>query len=84
MCGDIITLENDKLTDTPLLQHVMKQGKRITGQPDIKKSKEYAFPQLTGLPDYLMQLNKSEKYPVEISKPLIELAQKVDLGTGTK
>lgn len=79
MCGDILTIESDKLTGTPLIQHVMKQGKQIAGQPDIKKSREYAFSQLAGLPDYLVQLNKSEKYPVEISRPLVELAQKVDL-----
>lgn len=79
MCGDILTLASDKLTGTPLVQHVMKQGKRISEQPDVEKSREYAFSQLAGLPDYLIQLNESEKYPVEISKPLAELAQKVDL-----
>jgi len=75
----MLTLESDELTGTPLLKHVMKQGKRISGQPDIKKSREYAFFQLAGLPDYLIQLNESEKYPVEISRPLAELAKKVDL-----
>lgn len=79
MCGDILTLASDELTGTPLVQHVMKQGKRISEQPDVEKSREYAFSQLAGLPDYLIQLNESEKYPVEISKPLAELAQKVDL-----
>jgi len=79
MCSDILTLESDELTGTPLVQHVMKQGKRIAGQPDMKKSRDYAFSQLAGLPDYLIQLNKNEKYPVEISRPLAELAQKVDL-----
>jgi len=79
MCGDILTLASDELTGTPLVQHVMKQGKRISEQPDVKKSREYAFSQLAGLPDYLIQLDESEKYPVEISRPLAELAQKVDL-----
>ena len=79
MCGDILTLASDELTGIPLVQHVMKQGKRISGQPDVKKSREYAFSQLAGLPDYLIQLDESEKYPVEISRPLAELAQKVDL-----
>ena len=79
MCGDILTLASDELTGTPLVQHVMKRGKRISEQPDVKKSREYAFSQLAGLPDYLIQLDESEKYPVEISRPLAELAQKVDL-----
>ena len=79
MCGDILTIESDELTRRPMIQHVMKQGKRIAGQPDIKKSREYAFSQLASLPDYLIQLNKSERYPVKISRPLTELAQKVDL-----
>ncbi|MCD6430908.1 MAG: nicotinate phosphoribosyltransferase [Deltaproteobacteria bacterium] len=79
MCGDILTLESDELTGIPLVEQVMKQGKRIVGPPDIKKSREYAFSQLAGLPDYLTQLNKSDKYPVEISRSLVELAQKVDL-----
>ena len=79
MCADIVTLESDELTGTSLLQNVMKKGKRIAGQPDIKKSRKYALSQLAGLPNYLMQLNKSEKYPVEISRSLNELAQKVDL-----
>ena len=79
MCGDILTLESDELTGTPLVEQVMKQGKRIAGPPDIKKSREYAFSQLVGLPDYLTQLDESEKYPVEISRPLVELAQEVDL-----
>ena len=82
MCGDILTLESDELAGTPLMQHVMEQGKRIAGQPDIKKSRAYAFSQLASLPGYLIQLNKSEKYPVKISRPLTELAQKVDSGTG--
>ncbi len=79
MCGDILTLASDELTGTPLVQYVMKRGKRISEQPDVKKSREYAFSQLAGLPDYLIQLDESEKYPVEISRPLAELAQKVDL-----
>ena len=79
MCGDILTLESDELTGTPLVEQVMKQGKRIVGPLDIKKSREYAFSQLAGLPDYLTQLNEGKKYPVEISRPLAELAQEVDL-----
>jgi len=79
MYGDIVTLESDKLIGTSLVKHVIKKGKRIARQPGIKKSRKYALSQLAGLPDYLIQLNKSEKYPVEISRHLTELAQKVDL-----
>ncbi|MEA1923518.1 MAG: nicotinate phosphoribosyltransferase [Pseudomonadota bacterium] len=80
MCGDVLTLESDALTGTPLIESVMKQGQCIAaGPPEMKKIREYAFSQLAGLPDYLMQLNEGEKYPVEISEPLAELAQKVDL-----
>ncbi len=79
MCGDILTLESDELTGTPLVEQVMKQGKRIVGPPDIKKSREYAFSQLASLPKYLTQLNEGDKYQVEISRTLAELVQEVDL-----
>ncbi len=44
-----------------------------------EKIQKVCLSQLASLLDYLIHSNESEKYPVEISRPLTELAQTVDL-----
>ncbi|MBI1988658.1 MAG: nicotinate phosphoribosyltransferase, partial [Betaproteobacteria bacterium] len=76
---DVVTLEGDVQPGNPLLQLVMKGGRRVNASPGIETLRTYAKAQLATLPQHLRELDGSaEPYRVEIAPALQELAAKLD------
>jgi nicotinate phosphoribosyltransferase len=67
----------------PLLQPVMRAGRRVGPAPMLADSREHAASQLAVLPEALRRLEPAAApYPVEISAGLQALAAAVDAATG--
>jgi nicotinate phosphoribosyltransferase len=73
---DIIGLESENL-GTPLLQLMIKDGKKICNESSLDKIKDYIKSQINLLPKELLSINKFSKYPVKISKKLLEEFNKI-------
>lgn len=78
MTGDIITLEGDPQPGEPLLQPVMKAGRRIGPAPTLAKIRERAARELERLPEPLRRLDPQASYPITISEPLRRLTEETD------
>ncbi|HEY6096316.1 MAG TPA: nicotinate phosphoribosyltransferase [Gallionellaceae bacterium] len=76
MAGDVISLEGEQQAGTPLLQPVMRGGRRLQ-QPVLEESRRHAAAGLAKLPAALAAL-QDEKYAVVISPSLQQLAAAVD------
>ena len=76
---DVVTLEGDVQPGNPLLQLVMRGGRRVNASPGIETLRAYAKAQLASLPQHLRELHSSaEPYRVEIAPALRDLAAKLD------
>jgi len=76
---DVVTLEGDVQPGNPLLQLVMKGGRRVNASPGIETLRAYAKAQLATLPQHLRELDGSaEPYRVEIAPALQDLAAELD------
>lgn len=75
---DVITTHNDQLPGEPLLQPVMKEGRRLAPARDLAELRRYAAAQLGQLPDSLRALETVPAYDVRISPALQMLTQTVD------
>jgi nicotinate phosphoribosyltransferase len=84
MAGDLLALETETPAGEPLLQQVMRNGRRIDPSPALAESRAHALDQLRRLPEPLRRLEPGAQYPVEVSKGLQHLATEVDrrLGLG--
>jgi len=78
MKEDIIGLENENLGEQ-LLIDIIKDGKLVYELPTIEKIKEFVKNQIWQLPKELLDIKKTSKYNVEISKNLELLFNKVKL-----
>ncbi len=81
---DIVTTHDDQLPGEPLLQPVMKGGRRLAPSPPMAEMRRHAAAQLGQLPESLRALEPSTAYDVRISKALRSLAQTVDRASTTK
>jgi nicotinate phosphoribosyltransferase len=81
MRGDMLALESDKQSGDPLIQHVMRAGKRVAPAPTLAQIRERAAAELAGLPEPLKRLEAGFDYPVTISDALKALAAEADLNT---
>lgn len=77
MIGDTLTTEDAATDGEPLLDCVMRQGKRLAPQPSLAEMREHARSQLALLPPACRGLDAAA-YPVEISPALRALAEQVD------
>ncbi len=78
---DIITTVDDAdCSGEPLLQPVMRHGRRLHEPQDLKAARMHARQQLQALPPGLLRPDapKTERPVVEVSKALRELARAVD------
>jgi nicotinate phosphoribosyltransferase len=75
---DIVTTDDDQLSGQPLLQPVMKGGRRLAPSPPLAEVRRYTAVQLGRLPASLRVLELSPAYDVRISETLQGLAQTVD------
>ena len=82
MTGDTLSLENDGVEGTPLLDRVMSGGRRIAPSPPLAEVREQARRQLAALPPSLRCLDAAPPYAVTVAEPLRELARRVDLRRG--
>jgi nicotinate phosphoribosyltransferase len=78
MEGDAITLEGDTQPGEPLLQLVMKAGRRIGPTPTLAQIRERAASELERLPEPLRLLDPKASYLITISEPLLRLTEDAD------
>jgi nicotinate phosphoribosyltransferase len=77
---DIVTTHDDQLPGEPLLQLVMKNGRRLAHPPGLAELRRHAAAQLGQLPEPLRALETVPAYDVRISPALQSLVQTVDRG----
>jgi nicotinate phosphoribosyltransferase len=82
MAGDVLTLEDDRELHSsglePLIEPVMRGGRRIGDLPGLAQARERAAAQLQRLPEPLRALRLDTPYPVTVSDVLRALARQVD------
>jgi nicotinate phosphoribosyltransferase len=78
MAGDVLTIDADRQSGMPLVECVMRNGKRVAKAPSLDDIRERASGNLAQLPDALRGLDKTPDYPVEIATALRELVEEVD------
>ena len=81
---DIITTDDDQQSGHPLLQSVMKKGRRLAVSPPLADVRRHTAAQLQQLPQSLRTLDSTPAYDVRISEALQNLAQAVDRVSTTK
>ena len=79
--SDVVALESETIPGaTPLLQPVMRKGKRLHAPSSVAEIRKAVLKNLEQLPTSLKSLSiPSSPYPVEISEGLKSLIQKLDL-----
>jgi nicotinate phosphoribosyltransferase len=78
LCGDILSLENDAQAGEPLVEPVMRGGKRLAPAPTLAQIRERAARDLARLPEPLRKLEPGADYPVTIAPALKALADEID------
>jgi nicotinate phosphoribosyltransferase len=78
MSGDVLSVENDVQQGEPLLQLVMRGGRRVTPAPTLAEIRARAARELARLPEPLRRLKPDACYPVKIADALVRLASDVD------
>jgi nicotinate phosphoribosyltransferase len=82
IAGDLLTLEDDRALPAsrlePLIEPVMRGGRRIGAGPSLAQARERAAAELRRLPQPLQALRTDASYPVTVSAALRALAREVD------
>ena len=78
MAGDVLSLEESEASGEPLIEPVMKGGRRLQPAPSLDAVRRHAKRQLEGLPDGLRRLDPGASYPVVVAEDLVALAEAVD------
>jgi nicotinate phosphoribosyltransferase len=78
MAGDILSLEGHNKSGEPLLQPVMRNGRRLRPAESLEAIRQRVKRELDRLPEPLRNLAPSTTYPVEVADELIDLAKDVD------
>ena len=78
LAHDVVTTLTDRQDGLPLLQEVMKQGRRIVPSPSLSDIRIRAQGELASLPDPLRSLDEAPPFDVRISPALQDLARTVD------
>jgi nicotinate phosphoribosyltransferase len=81
MAGDVLSLEDDRQEGEPLLQPVMRDGRRTAPRPSLDEIRARTAAQLSRLPRPLAALDAEARYPVEVAPALERLAAGVDRRT---
>lgn len=81
MAFDVVALDSESSDGTPLVQPVLRGGKRAAALPSIDEIRKHMAAELMSLPAPLRRLEPSTRYPVEISDPLRRLAEEADRGS---
>ena len=75
MIGDVVTLESDHQDGKPLLQAVMRHGRRLLPAAGLEDSRALAAGELRCLPAALRRPREAGDYPVTISAALRTLTE---------
>jgi nicotinate phosphoribosyltransferase len=75
---DVVATVDDVQDGEPLLQPVMKAGRRLVPSPGLTDIRNQVAAQLGQLPDQLRHLEAEAPYEVRISQALRALAERVD------
>jgi nicotinate phosphoribosyltransferase len=78
MIEDLIALQTEAAEGEALLCPVMRNGRRLAGQPSLGEARTRCREQLASLPSALRGLVPAEAYPVAVSEGLKALAAEVD------
>jgi len=78
IAGDVLSLESDRQSGEPLLDLVMKDGRRVQPSPTLAEIRARAAEDLKRLPEPLRDLVPGETCPVEVADALVRLADEVD------
>jgi nicotinate phosphoribosyltransferase len=76
--GDTLSVESDRHPGEPLIEPVMKDGRRLRSTPTLAEIRSQAKCDLEHLPEPLRELESSSTYPVDVADALIKLAADVD------
>jgi nicotinate phosphoribosyltransferase len=72
---EVCLRDEARLIGKPLLQPMMRGGKRLQPPTPLTRSREYAATQLLAVPPYARELWPERHYPVRISSGLRDLAE---------
>ena len=78
MAGDVLSLDSDTQAGTPLIEPVMKDGRRLRPRPRLADIRALAAQELERLPQPLRELVPAAHYPVTVTDALVRLAADVD------
>jgi nicotinate phosphoribosyltransferase len=78
LAGDTLTLADASEPGEPLLQPVMRGGRRLAPSPPLTAIRALVTRQLTALPPGLVSLEPAPAYPVTIAPALRKLAEAID------
>jgi nicotinate phosphoribosyltransferase len=78
MTGDLVGRDGDRHNGEPLLELVMRGGRRIKGAPTLDDIRQLAKEQLERVPEALRAVVPSAIYPVQVAGELDALAADVD------
>ena len=78
MAGDVMSLESDPHEGEPLIELVVKDGRRVAPKPSLAEIRARAAQELARLPQPLRDLEEGATYPVEVADALVRLAAEVD------
>jgi nicotinate phosphoribosyltransferase len=78
MAGDVLSVESDDHSGEPLIQPVMRGGRRIAPSPPLADVRARAARDLERLPEPLRRLEPDARYPVHVADALTRLAAEVD------
>lgn len=79
MNGDILSVEDDTQIGEPLIEQVMRGGKRLGSAPTLAQIRERAARDLARLPEPVRQLQPGTDYPVKVADKLVALARDADI-----
>ena len=78
LAGDTLSVEDDDQQGEPLIQPVMRAGKRVSPSPTLDEIRAHAARELQRLPTPLRELKPKATYPVQIGEALVDLTAKFD------
>jgi nicotinate phosphoribosyltransferase len=78
MAGDLLAADGDAKSGEPLLELVMRGGRRLRPPPSLDEIRRHAERELERLPEPLRALAPGTSYGVEVADDLKELAADVD------
>jgi len=79
--GDVVTLVDDPVDGTPLLQPVVRGGRLVTALPSLEESRARLQRELGWLPAALKSIDPVAPPGPEISPSLVRLAEAIDART---